>query len=151
MNQVRSSEKFLHQTKQLIQPQFLCQDTYGSVRPGLGPDNTGDLTAYQLLYNVAAEVRAHYLDGCNPDSSPVSVTSAQCVYQGVERDASGREGHSFTLLNVDVTGHNTMLEEPFSLVGHAVSLHCVSILATAQMRNKEKEETKTIVRTDGRA
>ncbi|KAJ7856410.1 hypothetical protein B0H13DRAFT_2357397 [Mycena leptocephala] len=40
---------------------------------------------------------------------------------------------------------------PGDLCQHAVSLHCVSTLATAQMCNKEKEETEIIVRTDGGA
>jgi hypothetical protein len=39
----------------------------------------------------------------------------------------------------------------FDNTSTAVSLHYVSTLATAQMRNKEKEETETIVRMDGGA
>ncbi|KAJ6511316.1 hypothetical protein C8R47DRAFT_730288 [Mycena vitilis] len=101
------------------QPQFLNRDTYGSPGCGYGPEGHAMETPYQLLYHVAAEVRSHYLDGYNPDCSPVSVTSPQCQYLGLERDAEGREGHAFALLNADVTGHNEMLEEPYSLVGHA--------------------------------
>ncbi|KAJ6473626.1 hypothetical protein C8R47DRAFT_1076598 [Mycena vitilis] len=103
----------------LLLPQFLNRDTYGSPGSGSGPEDYDMQTPYQMLYHVAAEVRSHYLDGFNPDCSPVSVTSPQCTYLGLERDPEGREGHAYALLNADVTGHNTMLEEPYSLVGHA--------------------------------
>ncbi|KAJ7809099.1 hypothetical protein B0H13DRAFT_1928136 [Mycena leptocephala] len=105
-------------TDRMNQPQFLCRDTYGSVGLSQGLNNTGKLTAYQSLYNAAAEIRDQYLNGRPIISNPVSLSSAQCTYEGIEKDAFGREGHAFSLINADITGLNPAREEPYSLVGH---------------------------------
>ncbi|KAJ7667876.1 hypothetical protein DFH06DRAFT_1322438 [Mycena polygramma] len=105
------------EASRMTQVQFLNRDTFGEVGP---VQRSGQgLTAYQVLYNAAARVREKYRLGEPPESHPLSVTSAQCEYLGVERDPYGREGHAFALLNTDVTGSNTEREEPFSLNGHA--------------------------------
>ncbi|KAJ7673155.1 hypothetical protein DFH06DRAFT_1319356 [Mycena polygramma] len=97
--------------------QFLNRDTFGKVGPA---QRSGQgLTSYQVLYNAAATVREEYRQGEPPECNPLSVTSAQTEYLGIERDPYGREGHAFALLNADITGHNSDLEEPFSLNGHA--------------------------------
>ncbi|KAJ7684523.1 hypothetical protein DFH06DRAFT_1312945 [Mycena polygramma] len=105
------------EASRMAQVQFLNRDTFGEVGP---VQRSGQgLTAYQVLYNAAARVREEYRQGEPPESNPLSVTSAQCEYLGVERDPYGREGHAFALLNAGVTGHNPDLGEPFSLNGHA--------------------------------
>ncbi|KAJ6493693.1 hypothetical protein C8R47DRAFT_1070198 [Mycena vitilis] len=104
------------EASRMQQVQFLNRDTFGEV--GLAQRSGQGLTAYQVLYNAASRVREEYRQGEPPESDPLSVTSAQCQYLGIERDAYGREGHAFALLNADVTGRNAEREEPFSLNGH---------------------------------
>ncbi|KAJ6474478.1 hypothetical protein C8R47DRAFT_1294128 [Mycena vitilis] len=104
------------EASRMEQVQFLNRDTFGEVGPV--QRNGQGLTSYQVLYNAAATVREEYRQGEPPECNPLSVTSAQTEYLGIERDPYGREGHAFALLNADVTGHNSDLEEPFSLNGH---------------------------------
>ncbi|KAJ7604058.1 hypothetical protein DFH06DRAFT_1349777 [Mycena polygramma] len=105
------------EASRMEQVQFLNRDTFGEVGPA---QRSGQgLTSYQVLYNAAATVREEYRQGEPPECNPLSVTSAQTEYLGIERDPYGREGHAFALLNADITGHNSDLEEPFSLNGHA--------------------------------
>ncbi|KAF7351898.1 hypothetical protein MVEN_01151500 [Mycena venus] len=96
--------------------QFLNRDTYGTT--GDVDRLTLDSTAYQVLYDAAADVRQAYASDQELVCRPFTISAAQSEYLGTETDEHGRESINFIALNANVTGYDTRREAPYSFVGH---------------------------------
>ncbi|KAJ7046873.1 hypothetical protein C8F04DRAFT_1172689 [Mycena alexandri] len=98
------------------QPQFLNRDTYGSL-PGIDRRKEGEST-YQLVYDVAADVRERFANGQETQCRPFTISAAQSEFLGTIRDANGRESLNFVALNANIGGYNTVTQQPFIIKGH---------------------------------
>ncbi|KAJ7029517.1 hypothetical protein C8F04DRAFT_1264971 [Mycena alexandri] len=99
-----------------LQPQFLNRDTYG-ILPAADRRKEGEST-YQLVYDVAADVRERFANDQPIQCRPFTISTAQSEFLGTELDTSGRESINFVALNANITGYDAATERPFSIVGH---------------------------------
>ncbi|KAJ7027011.1 hypothetical protein C8F04DRAFT_1267445 [Mycena alexandri] len=100
----------------MVQPQFLNRDTYGTL-PAADRRKDGEST-YQVVYDVAADVRERFANNQPLHCRPFTVSTAQSEFLGTEIDNSGRESINFVALNANITGYDAATERPFSIVGH---------------------------------
>ncbi|KAJ7018565.1 hypothetical protein C8F04DRAFT_1198895 [Mycena alexandri] len=98
------------------QPQFLNRDTYGSL-PAIDRHKEGEST-YQLVYDVAADVRERFTNGREIQCRPFTISAAQSEFLGTIRDANGRESLNFVALNANIGGYDEATQRPFIIKGH---------------------------------